>query len=188
MIFILLVDDLLLFSFNNILFRSLGISWDLHFDCNYYFSLLFYICYSLFGDSFDRVLIRMYEIHESIYLIYNIVYTLIINIEYIYLMFGNVYFKWLLFTSMELMINCFYFDLFVMINLLEVGFTYAELPKGEFINCLFIFDLLFIYRNRIRSIGFICLNSFMFNVKGYFISDLVVAIGTIDIVFGEIDR
>ena len=36
MIFILLVDDLLLFSFNNILFRSLGISWYLHFDYNYY--------------------------------------------------------------------------------------------------------------------------------------------------------
>ncbi len=89
---------------------------------------------------------------------------------------------------MELIINCFYFTLIIIISLIEFNINITELPKDEFINSIIVFDCLLVYRNRIRSIDFICLNSFMFNIINYFITDLIVAIGSIDVVFNEVDR
>lgn len=187
-VFVLGLDEVLLFSFSGVLCRACGISWDLRVDCDFYYAISFVICYSSISDSFDRLLIRISEVKESLFIVFSMLLLVVIGFESMIFSSGNGALRWLLFSSMELVINCFFFGLCLFIELLEFGVGYFELPKGEFININLLIESLLLFRNRIRSVGFLCLSSFIFSVKGLFISDLVVAIGTIDVVFGEVDR
>lgn len=63
-----------------------------------------------------------------------------------------------------------------------------EAPKGEFGVFLVSNGLNTPYRCKIRSPGFVHLQGLNYLVKTHLVADVVVLIGTIDIVFGEIDR
>jgi NADH:ubiquinone oxidoreductase subunit D len=64
----------------------------------------------------------------------------------------------------------------------------VEAPKGEF-GVYLISDFSEIpYRCKIRAPGFMHLQAINYISKGYLIADVVTIIGTLDIVFGEIDR
>ena len=74
--------------------------------------------------------------------------------------------------------------------LLKAGFSYAavESPKGEFGVSLFSDNSSKPYRCKVRSPAYHHLQVLPKLSKGHFLADLVSLIGTIDIVFGEIDR
>jgi NADH:ubiquinone oxidoreductase subunit D len=70
------------------------------------------------------------------------------------------------------------------------GETYigVEAPKGEFGVFLAADNSETPYRCKIRAPGFMHLQAMNYMAKGHLIADVVTIIGTLDIVFGEIDR
>jgi NADH:ubiquinone oxidoreductase subunit D len=68
------------------------------------------------------------------------------------------------------------------------SFTVIEAPKGETGVHLFADGSNIPFRCKIKSPGFLHLQGLNFMSSGHFLSDLVTNIGTLDIVFGEIDR
>jgi len=64
----------------------------------------------------------------------------------------------------------------------------VEAPKGEFGVYLISDGGIVPYRCKIRSPGFFHLQSINYLSKGHLLADVVTIIGTLDIVFGEIDR
>ena len=64
----------------------------------------------------------------------------------------------------------------------------VEAPKGEFGVYLISDNSEIPYRCKIRAPGFMHLQAINYIVKGHLIADVVTIIGTLDIVFGEIDR
>jgi NADH:ubiquinone oxidoreductase subunit D len=64
----------------------------------------------------------------------------------------------------------------------------VEAPKGEFGVYLVSYNNEKVYRCKIRSPGFIHLQTMNYLTKGHLLADVVTIIGTLDIVFGEIDR
>ena len=70
----------------------------------------------------------------------------------------------------------------------EDTYTVVEAPKGEFGIYLLSEGENRPYRCRIKSPGFMALQGLDFMAQGLFLSDLITLIGTQDLVFGEIDR
>ena len=91
-------------------------------------------------------------------------------------------------SSMESLIN--HFKLFTEGFHVAKGETYTavEAPKGEFGVFLLSDGSNKPYRCKIRAPGFPFLQATEFLSKGHMLSDLVAIIGSLDIVFGEIDR
>lgn len=75
----------------------------------------------------------------------------------------------------------------VTINREEV-YSVVEAPKGEFGIFLVSNDSSIPYRCRIKAPGFLHLQGLDYLAKGVYLADLVSIIGTLDLVFGEIDR
>jgi NADH-quinone oxidoreductase subunit D len=84
----------------------------------------------------------------------------------------------------------FHFQFFSNKLTLNKGEVYVgvEAPKGEFGVFLISDGSVIPYRCKIRSPGFFHLQSINYLSKGSFLADVVTIIGTLDIVFGEIDR
>ena len=91
-------------------------------------------------------------------------------------------------TSMESLIN--HFKLFTEGYHVPAGNTYTavEAPKGEFGVYLVSDGTNRPYRCKIRAPGFPLLQATEFLSKGHMLADVVAIIGSLDIVFGEIDR
>jgi NADH-quinone oxidoreductase subunit D len=68
------------------------------------------------------------------------------------------------------------------------SYVAAEAPKGEFGVYLVSDASARPYRCKIKAPGFLHLQGIDFMTKGHLIADVVTAIGTQDIVFGEVDR
>ena len=70
------------------------------------------------------------------------------------------------------------------------NFCYAsvEAPKGEFGSYIMFNNTFKPFRNKIRASGFFHLQGLNFTSKNRFLADVVTIIGTLDIVFSEIDR
>jgi len=75
----------------------------------------------------------------------------------------------------------------IVVNKGEV-YVGVEAPKGEFGVYLIANNSELPYRCKIRAPGFMHLQSINYIAKGHLIADVVTIIGTLDIVFGEIDR
>jgi len=90
--------------------------------------------------------------------------------------------------SMESLIHHFkyYSEGFVVPR--EETYIAVEAPKGEFGVFLVSNSTNRPYRCRIKSPGFLHLQSLDFLSKNFLLADLVTIIGTLDLVFGEIDR
>jgi NADH:ubiquinone oxidoreductase subunit D len=91
-------------------------------------------------------------------------------------------------NSMEFLIN--HFNLFTEGYIINTSSTYTpvESPKGEFGVMLVTNNTNKPYRLRFRSPGFFHLQSLYVLGKRNYLADVVTMLGTIDIVFGEIDR
>jgi NADH-quinone oxidoreductase subunit D len=83
-----------------------------------------------------------------------------------------------------------HFKIYTEGMIVPVGQTYCavEHPKGEF-GCEIVSDgSNKPYRCKIKAPGFVHLQALDFLAKGHLLADVVTIIGTLDIVFGEIDR
>lgn len=91
-------------------------------------------------------------------------------------------------TLMESLIH--HFKLYSLGLVVPAGESYVgiEAPKGEFGVYLVADNTASPYRCKIRAPGFMHLQAVNYLAKGHLIADVVTIIGTLDIVFGEIDR
>jgi len=178
------------FGLTGPLLRSVGIKWDLRKNTSYeiYKYLKFNIPYSSNGDCYDRYLLRISEIRQSNYLIWQVLNNIPkgkIKIENYKIVPP---FRFQTKNLMESLIH--HFKLYTNGISVNKGECYVgvEAPKGEF-GVYLISDFSEIpYRCKIRAPGFMHLQAINYISKGYLIADVVTIIGTLDIVFGEIDR
>lgn len=182
--------DALELGFSGVMLRGSGILWDLRKTQPYeiYDQLDFEIPIGTNGDCFDRYLIRMEEMRQSIKIIYQIINNLPegeIKINNEKLINPN---RKIIKNSMESLIHHFkYFSENIYVNSGET-FTMIEAPKGEYGVFLISDGTNKPYRCKIKSPGFVHLQALDFMCKNHMLADVVTIIGTQDIVFGEIDR
>ena len=184
------LEDALSFGFSGVMLRASGLNWDLRKNISYenYDKLLFKIPIGTFGDCFDRFLIRIEEMRQSLYIIYQCLNNIQIGeIKLDDFKITNNQ-RNLLKSGMENLIH--HFKVFSDGYLVPEGVVYVgvEAPKGEFGVFLKSNGTAKPMRCRIRAPGFFHLQGLEHMSKGHLIADLVTIIGTQDIVFGEIDR
>lgn len=183
-------QEALNWSFSGVMLRGSGIDWDLRKTNPYevYSEIPFNIPVGKNGDCYDRYLIRVQEMYESI----NIIKIALQNMPEGFVKVDDKKItppeRFDMKHSMESLIHHFklYSEGF---NVLE-NETYAavEAPKGEFGVYLVSDGTNKPYRCKVKAPGFLHLQALDFMSKGHMIADVVTIIGTQDIVFGEIDR
>lgn len=178
------------FGFSGPMLRASGIPWDLRKAQPYeiYDRLDFDIPVGKNGDCYDRYLVRMAEIKQSIKIIKQCLESLPdgeIKTEDRKIATPT---KSEMKESMEALIH--HFKLFTEGYHVPAGETYTavEAPKGEFGIYLVADGSNKPYRCHIRAPSFAHLQSIDFMSRGHLLSDMVAIIGSLDIVFGEIDR
>lgn len=179
-------------GFTGPMLRGSGIEWDLRKKQPYevYDKLKFDIPVGVNGDCYDRYLVRMEEFRQSNRIIQQCVDWLRANPGPVMLEDNKVSpppreeMK----GDMEALIH--HFKLFTEGYCVPEGEAYAaiEHPKGEFGVYMVSDGANKPYRVKVRAPGFAHLSAMDEMVKGHMISDVVSVIGTMDIVFGEIDR
>ncbi len=186
-------------GFSGVLLRGSGILWDLRLIESYdsYNKFKFNIPVGFLGDCYDRYLIRIYEMRESLNLINQALVLLKILREEPQLNIYNIQdnkivapLRSVMKESMEALIHHFKFYTENIILPREETYISVEAPKGEFGVYLNISanNRNKPYRCRIKSPGFLHLQGIDFMSKGASLSDIVAIIGTQDLVLGEIDR
>jgi NADH-quinone oxidoreductase subunit D len=172
--------------------RATGLAWDLRKQQPYdvYDKLDFDIPVGSTGDVYDRYLVRMEEMKQSNRIIKQCVTWLRANPGPVITDNHKVAppSREAMKTNMEELIH--HFKLFSEGFRVPTGEVYSavEHPKGEF-GIYFISDgANKPYRMKIRAPGFPHLAGMNELAKGHMIADAVSIIGTLDIVFGEIDR
>lgn len=184
------LNEALNFGFSGVMLRGSGLPWDLRKSNPYeiYDKLDFNIPVGINGDCYDRYLIRVYEMYESLNIIKQTLKTmpngLIKADDKKITPPERVDMKY----SMESLIH--HFKLYSEGYNVAENETYAcvEAPKGEFGVYLVSDGSNKPYRCKIKAPGFFHLQSLNSMSKGHMIADVVTIIGTQDIVFGEIDR
>ncbi len=179
-------------GFSGPMLRGSGIEWDLRRNQPYevYDDLEFLIPVGLNGDCYDRYLVRVEEMRQSNKIIKQCIKWLRDNP-------GSVMIDDNKFASpkrdqmkhdMESLI--YHFKLFTEGYSVPKGEVYAaiEHPKGEFGVFLMSDGANKPYRMKVRAPSFAHLAAIDEMSKGHMLADVVSIIGTLDIVFGEIDR
>ncbi|HOZ92944.1 MAG TPA: NADH-quinone oxidoreductase subunit D, partial [Ottowia sp.] len=172
--------------------RGSGIAWDLRKTQPYdvYAALDFDIPVGKTGDSYDRYLVRVQEMRESNRIIKQCVDWLRANPGPVIVDNHKVAPppRERMKSGMEDLIH--HFKLFSEGMHVPEGEAYAavEHPKGEFGIYLISDGANKPYRMKIRAPGFAHLSAFDELTKGHMLADAVAIIGTMDVVFGEIDR
>lgn len=177
-------------GFSGVMLRASGLPWDLRKTQPYeiYNELDFVIPVGNRGDCYDRYLIRVEEMRQSLNIIQQTLKLItegpIKNTNYKLNPPSRVEMK----NSMEAVIH--HFKMHTEGVVLPFGETYTatEAPKGEFGIYLISNNTDKPYRCKIKAPGFGHLQSLNEMAKGHMIADVVTIIGTQDIVFGEIDR
>ena len=177
-------------GFSGVMLRGSGISWDLRKSQPYetYNEYDFEIPVGSNGDCYDRYLIRVEEMRQSLRIIEQAIKSIqegpIKSDDYKLTSPSRVEMK----NSMEAVIH--HFKYFTEGFVLPHGETYTatEAPKGEFGVYLLSNNTEKPYRCKIKAPGFGHLQALDDMSKGHMIADVVTIIGTQDIVFGEIDR
>ena len=183
-------EDALEYSFTGVMMRGSGIPWDLRksqpYEC--YDQLGFKIPVGKNGDCYDRYLCRVEEMRESI----KIINQCLTNIPK-----GPIKTfdqkisppkKKKIKKSMEALIH--HFKLFTegfRVKKDEI-YTAVEAPKGEFGVYLISDGSSKPYKCKIRAPGFFHLQAIDYLIKGHMLADVPAVLGSLDIVFGEIDR
>jgi len=179
-------------GFTGPMLRGSGIEWDLRKKQPYevYDKMDFDIPVGVNGDCYDRYLVRVEEFRQSNRIIKQCVDWLRANPGPVMLGDNKVSppqredMK----GDMEALIH--HFKLFTEGYCVPEGEAYAavEHPKGEFGVYIVSDGANKPYRVKVRAPGFAHLSAMDEMVKGHMISDVVSVIGTMDVVFGEIDR
>jgi NADH dehydrogenase (ubiquinone) Fe-S protein 2 len=177
-------------GFSGVMLRGSGIAWDLRKNQPYelYDNIDFEIPVGSSGDCYDRYLIRVEEMRQSIKIIFETLKLIkegpIKTDDYKVSPPSRLEMK----NSMEAVIH--HFKYYTEGFSLPYGETYTatEAPKGEFGVYLISNNTEKPYRCKIKAPGFGHLQALNDMCKDHMIADVVTIIGTQDIVFGEIDR
>jgi len=182
--------DAIDWGFSGVMLRGSGINWDLRKSQPYeiYNEIDFLVCVGNSGDCYDRFLIRIEEMKQSLV----IINYCLQNIESGSIKSENgkvvAPSRFEMKTSMESVIH--HFKFYTEGFNTPHGETYVttEAPKGEFGVYLISNGKEKPYRCKIKAPGFTHLQALNHMCKGHMIADVVTIIGTQDIVFGEVDR
>lgn len=172
--------------------RGSGVAWDLRKQQPYevYADLDFDIPIGRNGDSYDRYLVRIEELRQSTKIIRQCIQWLRENPGPVMLDDHKIVppTREEMKDDMESLIH--HFKLFTEGYCVPAGEAYAavEHPKGEFGIYMISDGANKPYRVKIRAPGFAHLASMDEVSRGHMLADVVAIIGTMDIVFGEIDR
>ena len=185
-------DRALQMGFSGPMLRGSGVEWDLRKKQPYavYDRMDFDIPVGVEGDCYDRYLVRVEEMRQSNRIIKQCVDWLrdnpgpVITSDNKVAPPSRIDMK----QDMESMVH--HFKLFTEGYCVPEGevYTAVEHPKGEFGVYMVSDGANKPYRLKIRAAGFAHLAAMNEMVKGHMLSDVVAIIGTMDIVFGEIDR
>ena len=188
--------------------RSAGIRKDMRFlRSETYASYWFLSLYSFLGkrgDSYDRFLIRVREMYESVNVVFQVLSNLTNNkltatnsnrnvdflsfFDSLYRIRKEQLNKRTKYTSMESLIH--HFKKYSEGVKVPKGFSYVaiEAPKGEFGVALISDGTSKPYRCKIRTPAYHHMHVMARMAQGHYVADLVTVLGSTDIVFGDVDR
>jgi NADH-quinone oxidoreductase subunit D len=183
-------DDAIDWGFTGPMLRASGIAWDLRKaqPCDVYERMEFDVPVGKNGDCYDRYLVRMEEMRQSLRMIRQCLAEMpsgpVLSDDRKYTPPSRGEMK----RSMEALIH--HFKLYSEGYHVPEGETYTavEAPKGEFGVYLIADGTNRPYRCKIRAPGFAHLQAMDYVCKGHMLADSVAVLGSMDIVFGEIDR
>lgn len=188
------LEDAWNMGFSGVMIRGSGAKWDLRrsqpYEC--YSDLEFDIAIGKNGDCFDRYLIRMEEMRQSVRIMKQCVDRLlgVAKTGPVSSLDGKVVppKRGDMKRSMEGLIH--HFKLYTEGYHVPAGEVYAavEAPKGEFGVYLVADGSNKPYRCKIRAPGFVHLQAMDFLCRGHQLADVTAVLGSLDIVFGEVDR
>ena len=183
-------EDALDWGFSGPNLRACGLPWDLRKAQPYdaYAEVDFDVPIGKNGDCYDRYLLRMYEMRESVKIIRQCLERMPtgpVKTDNHKITPPD---RGAMKNSMESLIH--HFKLFTEGFHVPAGETYTavEAPKGEFGVYLISDGSNRPYRCKIRAPGFAHLQALETLSRGHMLADLVANIGSLDVVFGEIDR
>jgi len=185
-------QNLLSYGASGVFLRASGIFWDLRKNIPYeiYDKLFFDIPVAFNGDCYDRYLIRIEEMRQSLKIMEQCINEIPLGIiklkNYKYTSPPRNLMK----NSMESLIHHFkFFTTNIIFKNTFSLYRSTEAPKGEFGLFIKVNKLSNeIYKSHIKSPGFLHLGMLDFLCKNHMLADVVTIIGTSDVVFGEIDR
>jgi len=188
------LEDAWAWGFSGVMVRGSGAKWDLRksqpYEC--YDEMEFQIPIGKNGDCYDRYLIRMEEMRQSAHIMRQCVDRLlgkestgpVSNTD------GKIVppKRGEMKRSMEALIH--HFKLYTEGYHVPAGEVYAavEAPKGEFGVFLVSDGTNKPYRVKLRAPGFAHLQAMDFLCRGHMLADVSAVLGSLDIVFGEVDR
>ena len=184
-------DDIQRYGFSGVMVRGSGLAWDLRraqpYEC--YDEFEFQIPVGKNGDCYDRYLVRMEEMRQSVVIIRQAIEKLK-GEDGPVLSHGKLCppRRAEMKQSMEALIH--HFKLYTEGFHVPAGEVYAsvEAPKGEFGVYLVSDGSNKPYRAKIRAPGYLHLQAMDHMATGHQLADVAAIIGTMDVVFGEIDR
>ena len=182
--------DALDYSFSGVMLRGSGVPWDLRksqpYEC--YDQFDFDIPIGKNGDCYDRYLCRIEEMRESVKIINQCLSSMpkgpVKSMNNKITPPPKKEIK----DSMEALIH--HFKLFTegyRVDKDEI-YTAVEAPKGEFGVYLISDGSSKPYKCKIRAPGFSHLQAMDYLLKGHMLADVPAVLGSLDIVFGEVDR
>lgn len=186
-------EEILDWGFSGVMVRGSGLAWDLRraqpYEC--YDEFEFQIPVGKNGDCYDRYLVRMEEMRQSIRIIHQAIEKLRAPEGQ-----GDILARGKITppkrgemkTSMEALIH--HFKLYTEGFRVPAGEVYAavEAPKGEFGVYLVADGTNKPYKAKLRAPGYLHLQAMDHVARGHQLADVAAIIGTMDVVFGEIDR
>jgi len=187
-------EDAWKWGFSGVMVRGSGVAWDLRkaqpYEC--YDELDFDIPIGKNGDCYDRYLVRMDEMRQSIRIMKQVIAKLnspegqgpVSSTDGKVVPPKRAEMK----QSMEALIH--HFKLYTEGYKVPAGEVYAavEAPKGEFGVYLVSDGTNKPYRCKIKAPGFAHLSAMDFLCRGHMLADVSAVLGSLDIVFGEVDR
>ncbi|KAK8383181.1 hypothetical protein O3P69_011595 [Scylla paramamosain] len=183
-------EDALNYGFSGVMLRGSGIKWDLRKTQPYdaYDLVEFDVPVGKNGDTYDRYLIRVEEMRQSMRIIEQCLNQMPpgeVRVDDAKVAPPR---RAEMKTSMEALIH--HFKVFTQGYQVPPGATYTavEAPKGEFGVYLVSDGSSRPYRCKIKAPGFAHLAGTDMVGKNHMLADIVAIIGTLDIVFGEVDR
>ncbi len=186
------LEDAFAWGFTGVMVRGSGAAWDLRksqpYEC--YDELDFDIPIGKNGDCFDRYLIRMEEMRESVKIMKQCCERLVTEKTPV-IVDDDKYSpprRSEMKSSMESLIH--HFKMYTEGLKVPAGevYTAVEAPKGEFGVYLVSDGSNKPYRCKIRAPGFAHLQAMDFLNRGHMLADVSAVLGSLDIVFGEVDR